>query len=156
MKVNINTNHLRIYKLLSFSSYKTIDFISEFLKMDRQNVILYIKQIYSFVESKQKKINTQSIINEIINEINLIDRLKECQKFTKKNRVFYIILILLRDKYINLNTLAIELDVSRRVLSNDLIHAKNMLKMYDLKINSSNDKGIYLSGNIKNLKIASL
>ncbi|MEG0236676.1 hypothetical protein [Cetobacterium sp.] len=156
MKVNINTNHLRIYKLLSFSSYKTIDFISEFLKMDRQNVILYIKQIYSFVESKQKKINTQSIINEIINEINLIDRLKECQKFTKKNRVFYIILILLRDKYINLNTLAIELDVSRRVLSNDLIHAKNMLKMYDLKINSSNAKGISLSGNIKNLKIASL
>ncbi|MCQ9628502.1 helix-turn-helix domain-containing protein [Cetobacterium somerae] len=156
MKVNINTNHLRIYKLLGFTSYKTVDFIAEFLKMDKQNVILYIKQIYSFIDSEKKKLNTQSIINKIISDVNLINQLKEYQKFTKANRIFYMILILLRDKYINLNTLALELDVSRRVLSNDLIHVKNNLKMYNIEVNSSNAKGISLSGDIENIKIASL
>lgn len=156
MKVNINTNHLRICRLLSFTSYKTIDFIAEFLKMDRQNVILYIKQIYSFIDSKKTKVSTQNIIDEIINHTDIISHLKEYQKFTKANRIFYIILILLRDKYINLNFLSVKLDISRRVLSNDLADIKNSLKPYNLKINSSNGKGISLSGSNENLKIASL
>ncbi|MGL4863731.1 MAG: hypothetical protein ACRC4T_11505 [Cetobacterium sp.] len=156
MKVNINTNHLRIYKLLNFTSYKTVDFIAEFLKMDKQNVILYIKQIHSFIDSNKKKLNTQSIINEIINDTNLINQLKENQKFTKSNRIFYMTLILLRDEYINLNSLALELDISRRVLSSDLVYIKNNLKIYNLGIQSSNAKGISLSGDIRNIKRASL
>ncbi|MGL5189702.1 MAG: hypothetical protein ACRC7S_08620 [Cetobacterium sp.] len=156
MKININTNHIRICKLLEYTSYKTTDFIAEFLKMDKQNVNLYIKQIYSFTDSEESKPTIQSMINCICKNTTLLGDLKKEQRFTKENRVLYIILILLRDRYINLNSLSSLLEVSRRVIGTDLAFAKEALSIYDLDINSSNAKGISISGSEKNLKLASL
>lgn len=34
MKININANHIRIYKLLNFIPDKNIDFICNFLRMN--------------------------------------------------------------------------------------------------------------------------
>ena len=56
MKININANHIRIYKLLNFIPDKNLDFICHFLKMNKQNVILYIKQIYQLIENNQQNI----------------------------------------------------------------------------------------------------
>lgn len=156
MKININTNHIRICKLLGYTSYKTTDFISQFLKMHKQNVNLYIKQIYSFTDSIESKVTIQNMINSINENKGILELLKKEQSFTKENRIFYIILILLRDRYINLNNLSNLLGVSRRILGNDLTLAKESLAKYSLEISSSNAKGISISGNEKNIKLASL
>ncbi len=156
MKININTNHIRICKLLGYTSYKTTDFISEFLKMDKQNVNLYIKQIYSFTKSEEPKPTIQSMIIDICNSKDILTQLKKEQHFTKDNRILYIILILLRDRYLNLNNLSTLLGISRRVLGSDLVLVKEALSIYNLGINSSNAKGISISGNEKQIKLASL
>ncbi|MGL4868495.1 MAG: hypothetical protein ACRC4S_07635, partial [Cetobacterium sp.] len=155
MKININTNHIRICKLLGYTSYKTTDFIAEFLKMDKQNVNLYIKQIYFFCNPKEYKTTTNNMIECITKDKSILNLLKENQCFTRDNRVFYITVLLLRDRYINLNNLSNILGVSRRALSSDLSFVKEHLKVYKLNINSSNAKGITLSGSEYNLKMAS-
>ncbi|MGL5918374.1 MAG: hypothetical protein ACRCYM_03920 [Cetobacterium sp.] len=155
MKININTNHIRICKLLGYTSYKTTDFIAEFLKMDKQNVNLYIKQIYHFTNPNKNKTTTNNMIEYITKDSSILNSLKENQCFTRENRIFYIIVLLLRDRYINLNHLSNILEVSRRVLSSDLSFAKEDLKSYNLNVNSSNAKGITLTGSEYNLKMAS-
>ncbi|MGL5427044.1 MAG: hypothetical protein ACRDAS_03940 [Cetobacterium sp.] len=156
MKININTTHIRICKLLGYTTYKTTDFIAEFLKMNKQNVNLYIKQIYSFINSEDSKLSIQSMIDCINKDKNILSLLKKEQCFTKENRVLYLILILLRDRYANLNNLANLLQISRRVIGCDLILVKEALAIYNVEVNSSNAKGISVSGSEKNLKLASL
>ncbi|MGL5088190.1 MAG: hypothetical protein ACRC6Z_01830, partial [Cetobacterium sp.] len=90
MKVNINTNHIRIYKMLGYTSKKNVDFIAEFLKMDIQNVKLYIKQIYSFTHTKESKSNLHTMITNISKNTAILKVLKKHQSFSKENRIFYI------------------------------------------------------------------
>ncbi|MGL5984324.1 MAG: hypothetical protein ACRCZ1_03545, partial [Cetobacterium sp.] len=99
MKININTNHIRICKLLGYTSYKTADFIAEFLNMDKQNVNLYIKQIYFFCNPTEHKTTTTNMIEYISKDESILEQLKQNQCFTRDNRVFYIIVLLLRDRY---------------------------------------------------------
>ncbi|MGL5723247.1 hypothetical protein [Cetobacterium sp.] len=156
MKININTNHIRICKLLGYTTHKTTDFIAEFLQMNKQNVNLYIKQIYSFIDSSESKPTIQTMIDYISKNKYILCLLKKEQHFTKENRILYMVLILLRDRHINLNHLSTLIGVSRRIIGNDLILAKDALNIYGLEINSSNAKGISLCGSEKNLKLASL
>ena len=156
MKINITTNHIRIYRLLNFLPEKNIEFIAKFLNMSKQNVILYIKQIYYFVDNKTSGTLLQSIINDILNSKNLLLTLKKNQIFTKDDRVFYITLKLLRDSNLNLNTLALTLNVSRRTLHDDLIDIKKNIKFHDLEISSLPSKGITILGDIYNLKNCAL
>lgn len=156
MKINITTTHIRIYRLLNFLPERNIEFIAKFLKMNKQNVILYIKQIYYFVDNKDSNNSLNSIITEIINNKNLFKTLKRNQTFNKEDRIFYIILKLLRDSNLNLNTLATTLHISRRTLNDDLINVKNNLKFYNLEISSIPSKGISISGDNDNRKICAL
>lgn len=138
MKININTNHIRIYKLLKFSSYKNVDFICQFLKMNKQNVILYIKQIYFFINATNSKVNVTDMVNEIINDNTILKKLKSKQNFIKENRIFYITLRLLCDRNnVNLTQLSASLNVSRRILNDDLIYIKKDLNNYNLTVSSS-------------------
>lgn len=156
MKININANHIRIYKLLNFIPDKNLDFICHFLKMNKQNVILYIKQIYQFIENKKENILLQDMINEITNNKSLFKRLKKTQIFTKEDRIVYIIFILLKynelNLILNLNLLSLTLNISRRTLSEDLISVKNSLKFYRLNIYSTPSKGVSISGDISDIK----
>ena len=154
MKINITTNHVRIYKLLNFIPDKNIDFICHFLKMNKQNVILYIKQIYQFIEDKKQNILLQDMIKEILNNKSLFKILKQNQTFAKEDRIFYIILVLLKhhDLNLNLNTLSSILNISRRTLSEDLISVKKSLKFYQLNIYSIPSKGVCISGDISDIK----
>lgn len=156
MKINITTNHIRIYRLLNFLPERNIEFIANFLKMNKQNVILYIKQIHHYVENKSCNISLIDIINEISKDKSLLKTLKKHQIFCKDDRIFYIILKLLRDYELNLNTLASILNVSRRTLNDDLICVKNNLKFYNLEIFSIPSKGISISDKGENRKICSL
>ncbi|MGL5355720.1 MAG: hypothetical protein ACRDAQ_04100 [Cetobacterium sp.] len=156
MKVNINTNHIRICKLLGYLQNENIDFVAKFLNMDKQNVNLYIKQIYSFINLGSSKKNLNKMIGFISKNTNTIAILKTHQCFTKENRIFYIILLLLRDGSINLNNLSNILSVSRRALSNDILIVKEHLEVYNLEINSENAKGISLIGVESDMKLASL
>ncbi|MGL5612823.1 hypothetical protein [Cetobacterium sp.] len=156
MKVNINTNHIRIYKLLNFLPNKDIDFICQFLKMNRQNVILYIKQIYYFLETKKQSNLLSDMIKELSENKNIFNILKQNQVFIKEDRIFYIILILL--KYsdlgltLNLNTLSSNFNISRRTLNDDLIAVKKALQFYNLEIFSIPSKGVNISGSSDNIK----
>ncbi|MHA4989740.1 hypothetical protein ACX281_08870 [Cetobacterium somerae] len=154
MKININANHIRIYKLLNFIPDKNIDFICHFLRMNKQNVILYIKQIYQFTENKKQDILLQDMIKEILNNQSLFKILKQNQTFAKEDRIFYIILALLNhnDLTLNLNTLSSILNISRRTLSEDLISVKKSLKFYHLNIYSIPSKGVCISGDISDIK----
>ena len=156
MKININANHIRIYKLLNFIPDKNIDFICHFLRMNKQNVILYIKQIYEFTENKKENILLQDMIKEIINNKSLFKILKQNQIFSKEDRIFYIILVLLKhydlNLNLNLNTLSSILNISRRTLSADLISVKKSLEFYNLNICSIPSKGVSILGNISNIK----
>lgn len=156
MKININANHIRIYKLLNFIPDKNIDFICNFLRMNKQNVILYIKQIYEFTENKKENILLQDMIKEIINNKSLFKILKQNQIFSKEDRIFYIILVLLKhydlNLNLNLNTLSSILNISRRTLSADLISVKKSLEFYNLNICSIPSKGVSILGDINNIK----
>lgn len=156
MKININANHIRIYKLLNFIPDKNIDFICHFLRMNKQNVILYIKQIHQFLENKTDNLALSNIIKEITNNKYLFKILKQTQTFTKEDRIFYIIFILLKfhdlNLNLNLNLLSSILNISRRTLSEDLISIKKSLIFYNLKIDSISSKGVSISGNINNIK----
>lgn len=156
MKINITTTHIRIYRLLNFLPERNIEFIANFLKMNKQNVILYIKQIYYFVDNKNSNSSLNSIITEIITNKNLFEILKKNQTFNKEDRIFYIILKLLRDSNLNLNTLATILHISRRTLNDDLISVKKDLKFYNLKIASIPSKGISISGCSNDRKICAI
>lgn len=156
MKININTNHIRIYKLLNFIPDKNIDFICHFLRMNKQNVILYIKQIYQFIENKQQNILLQNMVDEITNNESLFKILKQHQTFAKEDRIFYIILVLLKhydlNLNLNLNTLSSIFNISRRTLSDDLVSAKKSLEFYNLNICSIPSKGVSISGDVADIK----
>lgn len=156
MKINITTTHIRIYRLLNFLPEKNIEFIAKFLKMNKQNVILYIKQIYHYIDNKNSNNSLASIINEINNNKTIFKTLKKHQIFSKDDRIFYIILKLLRDYDLNLNTLSIIFNVSRRTLNDDLISVKKKLKIYNLEISSIPSKGISILGDCDDQKICSL
>lgn len=156
MKININANHIRIYKLLNFIPDKNIDFICHFLNMSKQNVILYIKQIYYIIDTIKENITLSQMIKKILENKSILKILKENQIFTKEDRIFYIILMLLRhhdlNLTLNLNTLPSTLNISRRTLSDDLISVKKALKFYQLEISSISSKGIKLFGDYNNIK----
>ncbi len=156
MKININANHIRIYKLLNFIPDKNIDFICHFLKMSKQNVILYIKQIYYVIENQEENITLSHMIKSILENKSIFTILKENQVFTKEDRIFYIILMLLKhhdlNLTLNLNTLSSTLNISRRTLSDDLTSVKTSLKFYQLEIYSISSKGVNLSGDDNNIK----
>lgn len=156
MKININANHIRIYKLLNFIPDKNIDFICHFLKMNKQNVILYIKQIYYVIETQTENVTLSHMIKKILENKSIFKTLKENQVFTKEDRIFYIILMLLKHRdlnlTLNLNTLPSTLNISRRTLSDDLISVKKSLKFYHLNIYSISSKGIILLGDDNNIK----
>ena len=156
MKININANHIRIYKLLNFIPDKNIDFICHFLKMNKQNVILYIKQIYYVIETQTENITLSHMIKKILENKSIFKTLKDNQVFTKEDRIFHIILTLLKHRdlnlTLNLNTLPSTLNISRRTLSDDLISVKKSLKFYHLNIYSISSKGIILLGDDNNIK----
>ena len=156
MKININANHIRIYKLLNFIPDKNLDFICHFLKMNKQNVILYIKQIYQLIENNQQNILLTDMIKKIQSDKSLFKALKQNQIFTKTDRIFYIILILLKchdsNLNLNLNTVSSTLNISRRTLNDDLLSVKKALEFYNLEIYSIPSKGINILGNTGDIK----
>lgn len=156
MKININTNHIRIYKLLNFLPNKNIEFICQFLKMNRQNVILYIKQIHWLLQNEQQNIPLNEMIKKISENRNTFSILKEKQLFTKENRIFYIILLLLKyynlNLNLNLNSLSSSFNISRRTLNDDLIEVKKAFEFYNIKIFSISSKGIYIFGPVDKIK----
>lgn len=156
MKININANHIRIYKLLNFIPDKNLDFICHFLKMNKQNVILYIKQIYQLIGNNQQNILLTDMIKKIQSDKSLFKALKQNQIFTKTDRIFYIILILLKchdsNLNLNLNTVSSTLNISRRTLNDDLLSVKKALEFYNLEIYSIPSKGINILGNTGDIK----
>ncbi|MGL4867527.1 MAG: hypothetical protein ACRC4S_02560, partial [Cetobacterium sp.] len=52
MKFNINSNHIRLYKLLQSYSLDDMDFLCEILKVQDKTITVYIKQLYYSIENK--------------------------------------------------------------------------------------------------------
>lgn len=155
MKFNINSNHIRLYKLLKLYSLKDIDFLCEILKLKNKTITLYIKQLYYSIPNKNSLTNsTKDMIVEIKESSELLETIKAFQVFTKDERALYIILKLLIHKKITLTKLTTFFQVSRRTINEDLNIIKENLAIFDLNIISDPKKGVILSGDYINIKRA--
>lgn len=155
MKFNINSNHIRLYKLLKLYSLKDIDFLCEILKVKNKTITLYIKQLYHCIPNKANLTNsTKEMVVEIRESSDLLKTIKDFQIFTKDERALYIILKLLIRKKIILTELTKLFQVSRRTINEDLNCIKESLDIFDLNLTSDPGKGVLLSGDSINIKRA--
>ncbi|MGL5903224.1 MAG: hypothetical protein ACRCZO_11120 [Cetobacterium sp.] len=155
MKFNINSNHIRLYKLLELYSLKEINFICEILKVKNKTIILYIKQLYYSIPNKSNlTTTTKDMIIEIKNSPELLGIIKSIQTSTKEERIFYIILKILIKKKIILTKLTSFFQVSRRTINEDLKSVKKNLAIFNLELISDPGKGVVLSGSSIDIKRA--
>lgn len=71
---------------------------------------------------------------------------------SSEERISYIIILLIFEKKINLNSLTTIFNVSRNTLNNDLLHIKKFLKKSNLSLKSISWQGILLKGNPNDIK----
>lgn len=142
----INSNHLRVVKLLQGIADPNIQFISKLLGIGESNVIQYIKTVYSFIEPNSTSFRKQEMIEVIRSDKSLVERLRKFQEITKEERQVYIIFSLFQKREINLIEFADLFSITRRSLNNDILEIKEMLSSRQLEILSDNFKGIRLIG----------
>lgn len=142
----INSNHLRVVKLLQGISNPNLQFIGELLNIGESNVIQYIKTVYKYIETGSSSFKKQEMIDAVRKEKNLVDTLREFQEITKEERQVYIIFSLLLYREVNLTEFAELFAVTRRSLNNDIIEIKEIFANRQLEILSDNFKGIRLIG----------
>lgn len=148
----INSKHLQILHLIKNNPTFTLKDISEILDLSQQHIKLYLNDIYE--EISEKNISTlkiDEVLKEISNFKGLKKTLRKSQQFTKNQKIFYLLFFLNRFKKTNFSTISKELDLTTRNLNNYKENINNILKVYNLKLNISN-QGISLFGSNFNLK----
>ncbi len=148
----INSKHLQILHLIKNNPNFNLKDISEILDLSQQHTKLYLNDIYEEISEK----NISSLkIDEILIEISTFKGakriLRKSQQFTKNQKIFYLLFFLNRFKKTNFSTISKELDLTTRNLNNYKETINNILKVYNLKLNISN-QGIRLLGSNFNLK----
>lgn len=131
--------HLKILKCFFYEDY-SIEEVSDILNISEHKIRRHLNELYLHFQAtniKELKQNLshdwESILKFSLN-INSLDR---------RN---YILLSFLKNDFINLNTVTLTLNTTRRTLNNDLNNIKNFLTTYNLSCNSLNSKGIQLIG----------
>lgn len=141
----ITSKHLKIVKFLQGKKDINIELMSTFFNTTGSNLMLVFREIYKHLDEKRNLKKIGEIINFIQNHKGSLFLLKQEQHFRKRERRDFIIFSLLIKKIIKLNDIAVELDVSRRIINYDLEKVKKFLKKFSLEIASTN-KGIVLKG----------
>lgn len=154
MSITISSRHLRVLNLLNFTDGDNLEFLESFLDLSKANLNLYLKDIYKSTSGVQKLNKIDLITKEILKFNNLFSDLKEQQIISKEERVFFLILKILIEGNLNLETLSKYLEVSRRTLNGDLVDIKKDLENFQLVIESHTGKGVFLTGENCNRKRA--
>lgn len=132
--------HLKIIECF-FSDNYSIEEVSEILSISEHKIRRYLNELYSHY----KVINLENLKKKL--GPNWRAKLKTDLDISSLDRRNFIILNFLKTDFINLNTLSLNLNITRRTLSKDLLEVKQVLNAYDLKCDSLNSKGIQLIGN---------
>ena len=152
MSLEFNTKHLRVLNLLQFTRGENLDFIESILEISRPNLNNYLKEIHTLISNKEKTGKMDIIIKDIIKKKEIINSFKENHTVSKEDRIFFLILKLLIDSTLNLDSLSDLLKISRRTLNADLVNMRKDLSIFDLKIESHAGRGIFLEGEKINKK----
>ncbi|MGL6169971.1 MAG: helix-turn-helix domain-containing protein [Fusobacteriaceae bacterium] len=142
----INSNHIRVTKLIQTISNPDLNFFSELLKTSEQNTTLYIRDVYKYISPNCTTFKKNIMLKSIRENKNLIDLLKKEQEITKEERICFIIFSLFLKREVNLSELANFLSVTRRSLNYDILEIKKVLNQSNLEILSLNSKGVKLIG----------
>ncbi|MBC2855544.1 helix-turn-helix domain-containing protein [Cetobacterium sp. 2A] len=150
----INSRHLRIVKMIVKYKITDLEIIAEIFNISVSAVTTYIKDIGSLIAEDEnikplKKLD--KIIELIKKKKGLVYLLKSNQEFRKKEKIDYLIFILLTKKEIHLNDIADNLGITRRILNYHLTDIKEILKAKNLSLESTT-KGIKLIGEDSNIK----
>ena len=148
----INSKHLQILDLIKNNPDFNLKDISEILDLSQQHTKLYLNDIYEIIS--EKKISSFKI-DEVLIDISTFKgtkkTLRKSQQFTKNQKIFYLLFFLNKLKKTNFSAISKELDLTTRNLNNYKEAVNNILRVYHLKMNISN-QGIRLLGSNFNLK----
>lgn len=146
--MKILSTHLKLIKCLQFANY-TEEELSFILNISKFKIKYHLKELEYFFNVQ----STDELHKKLINNSKKFETLKKHQSCLPDERVSYIILNLLFYKIINLSKISLELEVSRRTASSDILTVKKILKELNLEIESYNSLGICLKGNEKDIRI---
>ncbi|MBC2852192.1 HTH domain-containing protein [Cetobacterium sp. 8H] len=139
--MNLTSFHFKIIYCLTVDSY-TIEELANIFNVSHSNIRVCIKQIEILLDKK----TIFGIHNELNENPNLKDRLKEMQRLTCDERRVFIILSFLINECVNLSELSKKLKVTRRTISKDIVEIKKVLSSYNLTIEGINSIGVILVG----------
>lgn len=138
--------HLKILKCFFYEDYSFED-VSNILNISQHKIRRHLNELYNYYNVDDIK----SLKNKL--KSDWLNILKVNLEITNLDRRNYIILSFLKNDFINLTTISLKLNVSRRTLSKDLNEVKIFLNNYNLTCSSLNSKGIELIGDENNKKI---
>lgn len=141
----IKKEHIKILECLFCDNYSTKE-IGEILCMPETKVQRYLRELYTFY-----KIENMFQLKLKLNG-NWLEEIKKVIEVSKKDRINYILISFLNKDILNLNEVHLVLDVSRRILSEDLKVIQHILEKFNLVYKSLNSKGIELIGDEKDKK----
>lgn len=137
----IRREHIRIIKCYEYDNY-TIKQLEGILNISGSRIRLYTYELCEFfnvADSSELRIKIKA-------NKDWRKKIKRYQKIEENDRQNYILMLFLNSDIINLNKIGVELDVTRRTISQDLSKIKVFLKQFNLTYSSLNSKGIELIG----------
>ncbi|QBQ08106.1 PTS system, mannitol-specific IIA component [Spiroplasma gladiatoris] len=143
-----------LYTLLSYKKLN-IDVITKAYDISKKTWERDFEDINLFLSKKGqfKIIESDNAIHFIGSDINLLEYLHLDDSFLlKEERLIYIFMILLRDIHISKTQLIDDLDVSIKVLENDINELKNIFLLNETNL-SINSRGIKISSIQKDKEI---
>ncbi|MEG1339015.1 HTH domain-containing protein [Cetobacterium sp.] len=143
--MNLTSFHFKVIHCLTVDSY-TIEELANIFNVSDSSIRVCIKQIGVLLDKK----TIFGIHNELNENPNLKDKLKDMQKLTCDERRVFIILSFLINECVNLSELSKKLEVTRRTISKDIVEIKKALSNYDLTIEGINSIGVILVGDENN------
>lgn len=137
----IRREHIKIIECYEYDDYTTKE-LETILNISSTRIRLYTYELCDFfnvMDSNELKVKIRA-------DRKWREKVKKYQKIEENDRQNYILMLFLNDDIINLNRVGLELDVTRRTISQDLLKIKRFLKQFNLKCSSLNSKGIELLG----------
>lgn len=146
---------ISILKLLINHETLSLEQISFFLNISIVTARISIKNINNFLKvydlGKISKSNKNYLLYLTKDSFNFPDENIEII-LSSEERISYIIILLIFEKKVNLNSLTDIFNVSRNTLNNDLLQIKKFLKKSNLSLKSVSWQGILLKGKIEDIK----
>ena len=153
--MKISKIDISILKLLINHETLSLEQITFFLNVSVVTARNSIKNINSFLKfynfGKIIKSNKDYYLSLTTDSFDIPDSNFKVV-LNSEERISYIIILLIFEKKINLNSLTDIFHVTRNTLNNDLLHIKKFLKKFNLSLKSISWQGILLKGNYNDIK----